>query len=217
MSLAVKLFYNSFLALAEHIPPTQPTISITLSSSTATVTIASDDNVTNYLVYKKLSDTSWTDGGNRAGPGTIEVSDLDSGVTYIFTVYSDNGILSVPDTVILTTPTETDSEDSSGQYHSIRASVFPLHLAHKGEDVIYYPAGGSMRPIRALVNRDMSTQNVKLTLEVANDPETGISSTEIDTGGDEIELSVRTGEAVQRRAISNMPHDCPSSLVVELS
>ena len=82
-----------------------------------------------------------------------------------------------------------------------------------GEAVIYYPDGGDTgREITALVNRDGveiigETGEVHARLievRVRNDSTTGISSTEIDTGADEIRLPLRVGESSQRRQITEV-------------
>lgn len=82
-----------------------------------------------------------------------------------------------------------------------------------GETVIYYPDGGdTAREITALVNRDgveiiAETGEVHARLievRVRNDSTAGISSTEIDTGADEIRLPLRVGEGSQRRQITEV-------------
>lgn len=81
-----------------------------------------------------------------------------------------------------------------------------------GESVTYYPKGGGSRAITAIINRgqpgdlDGPPQGVapRLIIHVANDSSTGISSNEIDTGGDEVKVAVRIGETVQSRRITKI-------------
>jgi hypothetical protein len=195
--------------------PSTPTLSVSLLSTTATASITGDVGVTNYLVYKKSTETNWTDGGSRAGDGTIEVADLEIGVTYIFMAYSDNGILSIGTAV--TVSLGSSPAAANGIYDVARIDIFPIALVTHGEDVIYYPAGGSARPIRAIVKRIQSTSGVELLADVANDSTTGISSSEINVGKDKIELAVRLGNAVQQRRITEIKHQCASSLKLEIA
>jgi hypothetical protein len=82
-----------------------------------------------------------------------------------------------------------------------------------GEPVVYYPDGGDTgRSITAIVNRNgveviSETGEVHARLievRVRNDDKLGISSTEIDTGADEIRLPLRVGESSQRRQITEV-------------
>ena len=70
----------------------------------------------------------------------------------------------------------------------------------------------SGRQITAIVDRGQPTGldgaphgNAPLaTIEVANDPTIGISSSEVDTGGDKVEVALRIGETVQQRRITEV-------------
>ncbi len=73
-----------------------------------------------------------------------------------------------------------------------------------GEEVGYYARDGSdVRTIQALVLRD----GPELTVRVKNSDCDGISSEEIDTGGDEISVSLRVGDAAVRRSIIRLIDD----------
>ena len=84
-----------------------------------------------------------------------------------------------------------------------------LSVRQFGESVIYYPRSGGSREIDARIERgtpeviaetgDITTQAVIVTVE--NDKVRGITSDEIDTGGDELSLSLRIGLSAQRRSI----------------
>jgi len=85
-------------------------------------------------------------------------------------------------------------------------------LAAFGEDVTYYPLVGDARAIKMVVIRNgispvtgmpvgsgPDTQGI-----VANSAVTGISSDEVDRGGDEVDLEVNLGETAQRRPITSI-------------
>lgn len=84
-----------------------------------------------------------------------------------------------------------------------------------GEAVVYQPRTGAPRPIQATVIRNppasnnLSGQDVapRMTVLVSNDAATGISSTELDTGGDKILVAYRKGTTAQAYAISWNPDD----------
>lgn len=86
------------------------------------------------------------------------------------------------------------------------------YLAVFGETVTYWPAGGGSRSITAVVNHERPEgldgaphgSAPLLAIEVANDSTSGISSNEVDTGGDKVELAVRIGETAQKRLIKKI-------------
>lgn len=73
---------------------------------------------------------------------------------------------------------------------------FPNLLRQFGEPVTYWPREGGSRPIDAIIERDPPTifnaagevVLPEFVLRVNNSSKSGIASTEIDTGGDEIEF-----------------------------
>ena len=81
-----------------------------------------------------------------------------------------------------------------------------------GESVTYYPKAGGSRAITAVVTREQPAQvdgapyghTPKLSVQVINSATTGISSAEINTGGDEICIAVRAGETAERRRITKI-------------
>lgn len=85
-------------------------------------------------------------------------------------------------------------------------------LAVFGETVTYWPASGGSRSISAVVDRERPADMdgaphgsaPLLTIEVANDSTSGISSNEIDTGGDKLELAVRIGKSAQKRLVKKI-------------
>ncbi len=77
------------------------------------------------------------------------------------------------------------------------------------EPVVYYKKTGKARPISAVVVRDAlailpedgDTVTPVFEIHVANDILEGISSEELNLGGDMIAFAVRVGQAVERREI----------------
>ncbi len=98
------------------------------------------------------------------------------------------------------------------------ASVF-LNSDHFAETVTYYPQRygltTSPRTIKAVVTRNqVSTFNPdeqlvpEFEVRVANSSTTGISSSELNTGGDTIKLAVRVGGEQSKRPIQTLiEHD----------
>ena len=85
-------------------------------------------------------------------------------------------------------------------------------LAAFGEEVTYYPLVGDARVITVIVVRDGVSpvtgmpvgDGPKTQVIVANSAETGISSDEVDRGGDEVDLEVNLGDTAQRRPITSI-------------
>ena len=96
-----------------------------------------------------------------------------------------------------------------------------------GESVQYWSCEPLAEPrsIVAVVDRDPPA-NVdglshgtapRLTIRVANSASLGISSTELDCGGDCIEMAVRIGETVKRKRIVKMLKQDAGMLTLELN
>jgi hypothetical protein len=90
-------------------------------------------------------------------------------------------------------------------------SVF-LNSDHFAETVTYYPQRYGVttapRTIKAVVTRNqVATMNAdeqivpEFEVRVANDSTTGISSSELNTGGDMIKLAARIGETATKRSV----------------
>lgn len=107
-------------------------------------------------------------------------------------------------------------------------SVF-LVVDDFAEVVTYYPhrfygdAVREPRVIKAVVQREQTTAYSEdavtnlpvFQIHVANDSVYGISSEELDTGGDQIELPPRDGETPQRRSILQLVTQDHGMLVLE--
>ncbi len=84
-----------------------------------------------------------------------------------------------------------------------------------GEDVVYYPRSGGQRAIKAKVYRSPMAiieetgeiPSQELMIVVKNSDCDGISSTEIDTGGDELAVALRQDSTPQRRSIARVITD----------
>jgi hypothetical protein len=106
------------------------------------------------------------------------------------------------------------------------ASVF-LNSDHFAEDVTYYPhrfhtaAVREPRSIKAVVIRNqVSVFNpdeqilTEFEVRVANSSTTGISSAELDTGGDQISLAPRVGETAVKKSIQYLTEHDEGMLVL---
>jgi len=88
--------------------PSTPTITLSISGTTATVTVAGDDSVTNQLYYHEIGTDAWTTGNSRSGDGDITASSLSIG-HYEFMVQAslagENSVPSAPvDGMVGTSP-----------------------------------------------------------------------------------------------------------------
>jgi hypothetical protein len=91
------------------------------------------------------------------------------------------------------------------------------------EPIVYYKRNGRSRKIDAVVVRDDSLQlpeasdlvTPRFTIHVANDEAEGIASDELDLGGDQIGLSPRVGEPIDRRSIVRLVDHDEGMLVLE--
>lgn len=196
--------------LVNPIKPATPTLSIAADAGVVTATINGDSGVTNYLKYKSGSQTSWQDGGSREGDGDLVVSGLADDVAYIFVAYSQNagGVVSLPSIAAVVTFTET-AANQTDQMLIDAASDF---LTEFGEPIKYLPAGGGSRDITAIVDREPPAElegmpgahASRLVIGVANDSTDGISSSEINTGKDKAELTVRINETAVQKLITKI-------------
>lgn len=91
------------------------------------------------------------------------------------------------------------------------------------EPVVYRPAGGEARTIAALVDRggrdaDGATRAAApgMTAIVLNDAADGIAATEINTGGDRIDLAERVGGIAVRRQIRRIAEQDPDLVRIDV-
>lgn len=94
--------------------------------------------------------------------------------------------------------------------------------AHFAEEVVYQPAKGAPRRIKAVVDRqpkvpiNESRPIQFMLIEVDNDPTTGIASTEVDTGMDRIMVSRETGGKLESRDIGSIQSQDEGRMVLEV-
>jgi len=98
-----------------------------------------------------------------------------------------------------------------------------IFLAEYGEPITYHPRTGASRVIQAIVDRSPpaplgppGTLAAVLTITVANDAVTGISSAAMDLGADQVELPLRVGATPERRRIRSPSAQDPGMLTLEV-
>jgi len=104
------------------------------------------------------------------------------------------------------------------------ATAFPGLLSLFGESVTYWPFGRASRTITAIIDRsppsvfDAAGNAVLPTavMQVHNSATSGISSKELDSGADEIEMFLRVGDTVSKR-VTIMPTLSQSGGVTQLA
>jgi hypothetical protein len=87
------------------------------------------------------------------------------------------------------------------------AAGFPMLLDNFGESITYLPYSGGSRSIIAIVERDPpaildAAGNAVMptaTIRVYNSCRSGISSKELDSGKDEIEMVLKVGDTLPKR------------------
>jgi hypothetical protein len=186
--------------------PAVPTVSLVLSDNDVTVTIAGDGDVTNYLYYRAGSDSSWQSAGSREGDGDITKSDIAYDVPYVFIVKAvDGSDLVNYSQAYIVTATETVASD------------FQTNIEGNAEDWIedfdykmvnYLPSGGGSRSIKALVDYEGQEASPIFIITVENDSTTGISSSEVNRGGDKVQFTDPiTGNSQSRRIVNIVDQD----------
>lgn len=183
--------------------PGAPSFTVADGTNAVTVTIDGDAGVTNYVRYKGSADADWLDGGNIVGDGDVEITGLANDVPYIIMVYSVDGAgnSSVPGVAVNVTLAAAVSNEIDNELICMAVE----QLDTSGEDVTYWPLGGGLRQIRAIVDRN----NIERTVVwVANDSVIGISSSEVDTGGGKIEIARRKYNVPVKRRLTDLgAHD----------
>lgn len=195
--------------------PTTPVISLVSSGNAVTVSITGDVAVTNTLVYKKSTASGWTAGGSRSGDGDITVSDLDYDCVYIFSCYSTDAAGTVSEYSIPQCASLSDSAETAEIDESLLADA-DIFLGAFGEPGTYLPRGGGERAITIIVDREgvsglgaaPAGQSASWIVTVKNSSTEGVSTSELDTGGDKIKFANRLGETpIGRRIIRIVSQD----------
>ena len=90
-----------------------------------------------------------------------------------------------------------------------------------GETVTYYPQGGGSREIQAAVERVVVSEiaggrTPMAMMLITNDVTRGITSAELDRGGDRIGYPVNIGEDATIRPIKQMPSQTTGMIILEV-
>lgn len=101
------------------------------------------------------------------------------------------------------------------------ASIF-TNSDEFGESVVYRPRGGTARTISAVVfrllpqaNEDENRSLTVFEVHVANSSTTGIAASELNLGGDEIDLADRVGKTAKPRSIVQITEQDEGMLVLQ--
>lgn len=90
-----------------------------------------------------------------------------------------------------------------------------------GETVTYYPQGGGSREIQAAVERGVVSEiaggrTPMAMMLITNDATLGITSAELDRGGDRIGYPVNIGEDPKIRKVKEMPSQTTGMIILEV-
>ncbi len=168
------------------------------------------------LYYRIKYTTTWTTGLSRSGSGNIVQTGLTAGKVYeLYITDTVDNIESPPGSVknILIADVDVDTSYSpEGTFDQALVQAAQGALDVFGETIFYHPYGGGSREILAIVTREQTEgldgaphgHSPLVTIEVANDSTTGITSAEVDRGGDTVELPVNVGETTKLRKITKI-------------
>ena len=112
----------------------------------------------------------------------------------------------------------------ANDFDTALAAATPEFLTMFGETVTYKPLAGGSRAITAVVNREgvgavdglPHGQGPLVSVIVANDAVTGISTADIDTGGDKVTVAWQIGETATDRRITDILSQDAGMLELEL-
>lgn len=102
------------------------------------------------------------------------------------------------------------------------ASGFPSLVSNFGEPVIYHFASGGHRSVNAIIERSPPAQydaagNVitpSFVIRLANSATTGVLSTEVNTGGDQVSLLLKVDDTVPTKRSVLVLQSQDSSVIV---
>ncbi len=106
-------------------------------------------------------------------------------------------------------------------FDGIDTAAAVVLLATFAETVTYYPEGGGSREIQAAVERgvvsDIAGGRTPMAMMlVTNDATLGITSAELDRGGDRIAYPVNIGEDATIRPAKQMPSQTAGMIILEV-
>lgn len=192
---------------ATFVAPTVPTITaVELTTTSIRVTVDGDAGVTNTVYYDLSDGTAWTTGNDRSGDGTINITGLIAGNTYVIVVQSDNtNSLSVMSNKVQLTLSTGTAVEPTGD------AAIHLNAFAEADPGTYKPGTGGERLIKYIPDYQEPEEGEGLTglkpkifIEVANSSTFGISSSEVDMGTDKFALAVNIGESSQDRRITRI-------------
>jgi len=199
--------------------PTTPILGVVVGTNSAVATITGDSGVMNYLKYKAPSDSNWQDGGSRSGDGELTVSGLANNVPYVFVVYSiKDDVASLPSTAV----TVTLAAAAANTFDELIKATAHEFLTEFGVPIKYKPKGGGSRAILAILNYEppedlgYGIQTEVKSIGVMNDPVEGISSSELNMGGDMVELAVNIGDVPMDRPIKEILSQDAGMMALEI-
>jgi hypothetical protein len=189
--------------------PAAPTLSITISGTTATATITAGVMDTVNLYQKSTVSPAWVLAGTRVGSGTIAVAGLSPGMQYVMVaIATDGNQFSFPSPAVMVEP---QIAFVSALDQAVVAAADPI-LAAFGRPCTYLPKAGGSRAILAVVRPQAVSRlpggnygtTTGFMIQVKNSVTGGISVQELDTGGDRIRLENPVGGSTQDRRISRI-------------
>lgn len=94
-------------------------------------------------------------------------------------------------------------------------------IATMGETVTFYPKGGGSREIQAAIDRGVISEiaggrTPMAMMLITNDATLGITSAELDRGGDRIGYPVNIGEDPKIRPVKEMPSQTVGMIILEV-
>lgn len=99
----------------------------------------------------------------------------------------------------------------------------PKLLVEWGEPIVYVPRDGTPRDIEAIIDRNppetiggAGVRGPRFTAQVTNDVLLGITSDELNTGGDKLEFPPRVGQAAKSYPIQKLLTDAGDMLLLEV-
>jgi len=157
--------------------------------------------------------------------GDITQTSLEPGWYEFYATDTVDGETSPPSAVITMQIEDVPVVDTAvNEFDKNVIAITPEIITLMGETVVYMPSGGGSRSIVAIIDREGAAAmpaggygNSPLThITVANNSTIGISSAEINTGKDKVELALRRGKLPQARIITKIISQDAGMLTLEV-
>lgn len=163
------------------------------------------------LYYRVKGTSSWTTGQTRSGSGDITQSGLLPGWYEVYATIINVGPESAPsevEAVYIASEGDSIITDPDDPFAQNLIDEANLYINAHGEPIIYRPKAGGSREIKAIVERlpaeglsGTGRNAPQTTISVVNSDIVGISSEELDKGGDQIIIAPMLGQPRQLRRI----------------